>query len=75
MSQKILLDKINIPGIKTYEVYRQNGVMLSRKSLENINTRRSSRRSENFRIAWSWWSRFAGMKWSFIDKNQENQDI
>ena len=25
MSQKILLDKINIPGIKTYEVYRQNG--------------------------------------------------
>jgi thiol:disulfide interchange protein len=28
MSQKILLDKINIPGIKTYEVYRQNGVML-----------------------------------------------
>jgi hypothetical protein len=30
---------------------------------------------ENFRIAWSWWSRFPGMKWSFIDKNQENQDI
>ena len=25
MSQKILLDKINIPGIKTYEVYRANG--------------------------------------------------
>jgi hypothetical protein len=25
MSQKILLDKINIPGIKTYEVYRQGG--------------------------------------------------
>ena len=25
MSQKILLDKINVPGIKTYEVYRQNG--------------------------------------------------
>jgi NADH-quinone oxidoreductase subunit F len=25
MSKKILLDKINIPGIKTYEVYRQNG--------------------------------------------------
>jgi NADH-quinone oxidoreductase subunit F len=25
MSQKILLDKINIPGIKAYEVYRQNG--------------------------------------------------
>jgi NADH-quinone oxidoreductase subunit F len=74
MSQKILLDKINIPGIKTYEVYRQNGVMLSRKSLENINTRRSSRRSENFRIAWSV-EQVAGMKWSFIDKNQENQDI
>ena len=25
MGKKILLDKINIPGIKTYEVYRQNG--------------------------------------------------
>ena len=25
MSKKILLDKINVPGIKTYEVYRQNG--------------------------------------------------
>jgi NADH-quinone oxidoreductase subunit F len=23
--QKILLDKISIPGIKTYEVYRKNG--------------------------------------------------
>jgi hypothetical protein len=28
MSQKILLDKKNIPGIKTYEVYRQTEVML-----------------------------------------------
>lgn len=25
MGKKILLDKINIPGIKTYEVYRENG--------------------------------------------------
>ena len=25
MGKKILLEKINIPGIKTYEVYRQNG--------------------------------------------------
>ena len=25
MSQKILLDKINVPGIKTYEVYRREG--------------------------------------------------
>jgi NADH-quinone oxidoreductase subunit F len=25
MSKKILLDKINVPGIKTYEVYRKNG--------------------------------------------------
>ena len=25
MSKKILLDKINVPGIKTYEVYRKEG--------------------------------------------------
>ena len=25
MSRKILLDKINVPGIKTYEVYRKEG--------------------------------------------------
>ena len=25
MSRKILLDKINVPGIKTYEVYRREG--------------------------------------------------
>ena len=25
MSKKILLDKINVPGIKTYEVYRREG--------------------------------------------------
>ena len=25
MGRKILLDKINVPGIKTYEVYRANG--------------------------------------------------
>ena len=25
MAKKILLDKINVPGIKTYDVYRQQG--------------------------------------------------
>ena len=25
MGRKILLDKINVPGIRSYEVYRQNG--------------------------------------------------
>ena len=25
MSKKILLDKINVPGIRTYEVYRREG--------------------------------------------------
>jgi hypothetical protein len=56
MSQKILLDKINIPGIKTYEVYRQNGGYASvEKALKT--TPDEVVRSENFRIAWSWWSR------------------
>jgi NADH-quinone oxidoreductase subunit F len=31
---KILLDQINIPGIKTYEVYRQNGYAFSGKAMK-----------------------------------------
>jgi NADH-quinone oxidoreductase subunit F len=34
MSKKILLDKISIPGIKTYEVYRKTVVTLQWKSYE-----------------------------------------
>jgi NADH-quinone oxidoreductase subunit F len=33
--QKILLDKISIPGIKTYEVYRKNGGYASVESYES----------------------------------------
>jgi NADH-quinone oxidoreductase subunit F len=33
--QKILLDKISIPGIKTYEVYRKTVVTLQWKSYES----------------------------------------
>ena len=37
MSQKILLDKINIPGIKTYEVYRANsGYASVEKALKTL---------------------------------------
>jgi hypothetical protein len=35
MSKKILLDKISIPGIKTYEVYRKTVVTLQWKSYES----------------------------------------
>jgi NADH-quinone oxidoreductase subunit F len=38
MSQKILLDKINIPGIKPTKYTVKTGLCFSRKSLENINT-------------------------------------
>jgi hypothetical protein len=38
MSQKILLDKINIPGIKPTKYTVKTGLCFSRKSPENINT-------------------------------------
>jgi NADH-quinone oxidoreductase subunit F len=72
MSQKILLDKINIPGIKPTKYTVKTGLCSVEKP-ENINTRRSSRRKVKTRMR-VWWEQVpAGMKWSFIDKKSENQ--
>jgi NADH-quinone oxidoreductase subunit F len=70
MSKKILLDKINIPGIKTYEVYRQNGGYASvEKALKTLTPEEVVEEVKKSGIRGRGGAGFpAGMKWSFIDK-------
>ena len=70
MSQKILLDKINIPGIKTYEVYRQNGGYASvEKALKTLTPDEVVEEVKTSGLRGRGGAGFpAGMKWSFIDK-------
>jgi len=70
MSQKILLDKINIPGIKTYEVYRQNGGYASvEKALKTLTPDEIVEEVKKSGLRGRGGAGFpAGMKWSFIDK-------
>ena len=69
MGKKILLDKINVPGIKSYEVYRREGgyasvekalKMTPEAIIEEVKTSGlRGRGGAGFPV---------GMKWSFIDK-------
>ena len=69
MGRKILLDKINVPGIKSYEVYRREGgyasvekalKMTPEAIIEEVKTSGlRGRGGAGFPV---------GMKWSFIDK-------
>lgn len=70
MSVKILLDKINIPGIETYEVYRQNGGYSSvEKALKNLTPDEIVNTVKNSGIRGRGGAGFpTGLKWSFIDK-------
>ncbi|WP_029271564.1 NADH-quinone oxidoreductase subunit NuoF [Flavobacterium sp. KJJ] len=70
MSQKILLDKINVPGIKTYEVYRQNGGYASvEKALKTLTPDEVVEEVKKSGLRGRGGAGFpAGMKWSFIDK-------
>jgi NADH-quinone oxidoreductase subunit F len=70
MSKKILLDKINSPGIKTYEVYRQNGGYASvEKALKTLTPDEVVEEVKKSGIRGRGGAGFpAGMKWSFIDK-------
>ena len=69
MGKKILLDKINIPDIKTYEVYRENG---GYKSVEKALTMQPDDITEEVKASGLRGRGGAGfpmgMKWSFIDK-------
>jgi len=70
MSQKILLDKVNIPGIKTYEIYRQNGGYSSvEKALKTLTPDEIVEEVKTSGLRGRGGAGFpAGMKWSFIDK-------
>jgi hypothetical protein len=77
MSKKILLDKINIPGIKTYEVYRQNGgyasVEKAMKAMTPDEVVEQEVKHQVFVVEVELVSCWNEM--SFHDKNQENQGI
>ena len=70
MGKKILLDKITIPGIKTYEVYRQNGGYASvEKALKTMTPDEVTEEVKTSGIRGRGGAGFPmGMKWSFIDK-------
>lgn len=70
MAKKILLDKINVPGIKTYEVYRANGGYASvEKALKTMTPEAVVEEVKTSGIRGRGGAGFPmGMKWSFIDK-------
>src|SRR5215217_700900 len=70
MSKKILLDKINVPGIKTYEVYRKEGGYASvEKAIKAMTPDEVVEEVKKSGLRGRGGAGFpAGMKWSFIDK-------
>lgn len=74
MGKKILLDKINIPGIKTYEVYRQQGGYASvEKALKNMTPDEVTEEVKTSGLRGRGGAGFpVGLKWSFIDKKSGN---
>lgn len=70
MAKKILLDKINIPGIKTYEVYRQNGGYASvEKAIHQMTPDSITEEVKASGLRGRGGAGFPmGLKWSFIDK-------
>jgi NADH:ubiquinone oxidoreductase subunit F (NADH-binding) len=57
MSQKILLDKINIPGIKPTKYTVKTGLCFSRKALKTLTPDEVVEEVKTSGL-WSWWSRF-----------------
>ena len=74
MGRKILLDKINVPGIKTYEVYRREGGYASvEKALKKMTPDEVVEEVKTSGLRGRGGAGFpAGMKWSFIDKKSGN---
>ena len=69
MGRKILLEKINIPGIKTYEVYRQNGGYASVEKAFKMTPDEITEEVKTSGLRGRGGAGFpVGMKWSFIDK-------
>ena len=73
MGRKILLEKINIPGIKTYEVYRQNGGYASVEKAFKMTPDEVTEEVKTSGLRGRGGAGFpVGMKWSFIDKKSGN---
>jgi len=74
MARKILLDKINVPGIRTYEVYRKEGGYASvEKALKKMTPDEVVEEVKTSGLRGRGGAGFpAGMKWSFIDKKSGN---
>jgi NADH-quinone oxidoreductase subunit F len=70
MATKILLDKINVPGIKSYEVYRQQGGYSSvEKALKTMTPDEITEEVKASGLRGRGGAGFpVGLKWSFIDK-------
>ncbi len=70
MATKILLDKINVPGIKSYEVYRQHGGYTSvEKALKTMTPDEITEEVKASGLRGRGGAGFpVGLKWSFIDK-------
>ena len=70
MGRKILLDKINVPGIRTYEVYRKEGGYASvEKAIKKMTPDEVVEEVKTSGLRGRGGAGFpAGMKWSFIDK-------
>ncbi|RRJ92351.1 NADH oxidoreductase (quinone) subunit F [Paenimyroides tangerinum] len=73
MGRKILLDKINIPGIKTYEVYRRNGGYASVEKALKMDPDAITEEVKTSGLRGRGGAGFpVGLKWSFIDKKSGN---
>ena len=74
MAKKILLEHIDKPGIKTYEVYRQHGGYNSvEKALKEMKPLDIVEEVKKSGLRGRGGAGFpTGMKWSFIDKKSGN---
>jgi NADH-quinone oxidoreductase subunit F len=70
MARKLLLDKVDIPGIRTYDVYRREGGYLSvEKALKQMTPDQVTDEVKKSGLRGRGGAGFpAGMKWSFIAK-------
>src|SRR6185437_3908462 len=74
MAQKILLTNIDVPGIKTFEVYRKNGGYASvKKALKKMTPDEVTEEVKTSGLRGRGGAGFpTGMKWSFLDKKSNN---
>ena len=73
MGKKLLLANINIPGIRTYEVYRkQGGYAAVEKALKSMSPDQVTEEVKTSGLRGRGGAGFpSGLKWSFIDKKSE----